>query len=94
MDGAVLAAYGWSDLPPACEFLLDHAESPDEDGDDGSKSRKKKPFRYRWPDDIRDEVLARLIALNQDRAAEERRPGVPPGGRTKTDSDEDESAHA
>ena len=27
---------------------------------------------YRWPDDLRDEVLARLLALNAERAAEER----------------------
>ena len=68
MDGAVLSAYGWSDLPRACEFLLDYEEASDDGGDDGGKRRKKKPYRYRWPDEIRDEVLARLIALNQERA--------------------------
>jgi len=26
--------------------------------------RRKKPWRYRWPDEIRDEVLARLLKLN------------------------------
>ena len=36
---------------------------------------KKKPWRYRWPDEVRDEVLARLLALNADRAAEEERAG-------------------
>jgi len=29
----------------------------------GSWGTKKKPYRYRWPDEIRDEVLARLLAL-------------------------------
>ena len=43
------------------EFLLDYEE--DEDDEDGS-SRRKKPWRYRWPDDVRDEGLARLLELN------------------------------
>ncbi|MCY2990755.1 MAG: hypothetical protein NTY19_23180 [Planctomycetota bacterium] len=30
---------------------------------------------YRWPDDVRDDVLARLLKLNAERAAEERRTG-------------------
>ena len=34
---------------------------------------RRKPYRYRWPDDIRDEVLARLLELNAERAAEEAR---------------------
>jgi len=33
--------------------------------------RKKKPYRCRWPDNVRDEVLARLLELNGQRAAEE-----------------------
>ena len=33
----------------------------------------KKPYRYRWPDEVRDEVLARLLVLNKQRAAEEAR---------------------
>jgi type I restriction-modification system DNA methylase subunit len=35
------------------------------------KGKKKLPWRYRWPDDVRDEVLARLLALNAERYAEE-----------------------
>ena len=31
---------------------------------------------YRWPDPVRDEVLARLLALNAERAAEEARAGA------------------
>jgi len=77
MDHAVLDAYGWTDIPTTCEFLLDY-----EDEEEGS-SRRKKPWRYRWPDDVRDEVLARLLALNAERAAEEARAGarVPAAGR-------------
>jgi len=26
--------------------------------------KKKKPHRYRWPGEVRDEVLARLLELN------------------------------
>jgi hypothetical protein len=73
MDRAVLDAYGWTDLVPACEFLLDYEE--DEDEDNGS-SRRKKPWRYRWPDDFRDEVLARLLELNKERAERERLAGL------------------
>ena len=31
----------------------------------------KIPWRYRWPDAVRDDVLARLLALNAERYAEE-----------------------
>ncbi len=71
MDRAVLEAYGWDD--PAgtarCEFLLDYEEKNDEPG--GKKSKKKKPWRLRWPDDFRDEVLAQLLELNEQRHKEE-----------------------
>ena len=33
----------------------------------------KKPWRLRWPEAVHDEVLARLLALNQQRAEEERK---------------------
>jgi hypothetical protein len=35
------------------------------------KGKKKLPWRYRWPDDVRDDVLARLFALNAERYGEE-----------------------
>lgn len=76
MDRAVLDAYGWSDLQPTCEFLLDYDDEDDEDDESTRKRKKKKPWRYRWPDDVRDEVLARLLALNAERAAEEKRLGL------------------
>jgi len=68
MDRVVLDAYGWTDLRPTCEFLLDYEEDEDEEG--GGRSRKK-PWRYRWPDEFRDEVLARLLELNKKRAEAE-----------------------
>ena len=75
MDRAVLDAYGWTDLKPTCEFLLDYEEDEDEDEPHGGRGRKK-PWRYRWPDDFRDEVLARLLELNRQHRA-----GTSGGGR-------------
>ena len=70
MDRAVLDSYGWTDIPTDCEFLLDYEIDEEEWGN------KKKPWRYRWPDDVRDEVLARLLELNAERAKEEFRSGA------------------
>ena len=70
MDRAVLDAYGWIDIPTDCEFLLDY------EIDEETWGNKKKPYRYRWPDDVRDEVIARLLELNSERAAEEARAGL------------------
>jgi len=36
----------------------------------------ERPWRHRWPDDIRDEVLARLLRLNAERAQKERLAGL------------------
>ena len=33
--------------------------------------RRKLPWRYRWPDAVRDDILARLLALNAERYEEE-----------------------
>ena len=73
MDRAVLDAYGWTDIPTDCDLLLDY------EIDEASWGRKKKPYRWRWPDEVRDEVLARLLALNADRAAAEARAGIAAG---------------
>ncbi|MDE2977437.1 MAG: hypothetical protein OXU63_07945 [Acidobacteriota bacterium] len=70
MDRAVLDAYGWTDIPTDCEFLLDY------EIDEETWGNKKKPYRYRWPDEVRDEVLARLLELNAQRAAEEQADGA------------------
>ncbi len=69
MDRVILAAYGWPDVPTDCEFLLDW------EIDEETWGKKKKPWRYHWPNEIRDEVLARLLSLNAERAAEERLTG-------------------
>ena len=70
MDRAVLDAYGWPDIPTDCEFLLDYEIDEEEWG------KKKKPYRYRWPDAVRDDVLARLLELNAQRAREEQLAGA------------------
>jgi hypothetical protein len=70
MDRAVLDAYGWTDIPTGCDFFLDYED------DEAESSRRKKPWRYRWPDEVHDEVLARLIELNAERAAAEERSGA------------------
>lgn len=70
MDRAVLDAYGWSDIATDCEFIPDFTEE-DKDG-----IEQPKNIRYRWPDDVRDEVLARLLALNAKRAKQEQLDGT------------------
>jgi len=72
MDRAVLHAYGWDGIDTTCDFLPDR---PIEDDD------TKVPWRYRWSDDVRDDVLARLLVLNQER------PGT---GAARTGQDENE----
>ena len=66
MDRAVLDAYGWTDIPTACDFLLDY------EIDEETWGTSKKPYRYRWPDEVRDEILARLLELNARRAEQTR----------------------
>jgi hypothetical protein len=68
VDSSVLDAYGWSDIRPSCEFVSEFDD--EEDDEENGRSRKKK-YRYRWPDDIRDDVLSRLLDLNRKRALEE-----------------------
>jgi hypothetical protein len=71
---AVLDAYGWTGLKPTCEFLLDYED--EEAGEEAGGRQRKKPWRYRWLDDFRDEVLARLLELNKQRAEQEQRSGA------------------
>jgi hypothetical protein len=70
MDRAVLDAYGWTDLQPVHDFILDY-ESPEEEQESGRTRNRKAPWRYRWTDEFRDKVLARLLELNRLRAEEE-----------------------
>jgi len=88
MDQAVLRAYGWEDLARAAAPDFLHEENEDEVAYQG---------RLFWPSDFRDEVLARLLALNGERHADEVRRGVAPrgGGRvqaTETDAEDEETA--
>lgn len=65
LDRAVLAAYGWDDLAAraTCEFRVDH------DDDEASTRPRRRAWRYRWPAELHDEVIARLLALHGPRAA-------------------------
>src|SRR5262249_39110651 len=45
LDRQVLSAYGFADIPTACAFLLAFE-------DDDAGGRRKKPFRYRFPEDV------------------------------------------
>ncbi|MBZ0186785.1 MAG: N-6 DNA methylase [Candidatus Obscuribacterales bacterium] len=74
MDLEVFKCYGWSDLAPSCEFLLDYEEE-DNDEPDGVSTRRK-PWRFRWSDDFHDEILARLVALNLKYAEIEQLSGI------------------
>ncbi|HSO00551.1 MAG TPA: type IIL restriction-modification enzyme MmeI [Candidatus Nanopelagicales bacterium] len=89
MDRAVLDAYGWRDIPTACQFLLDHDDGPDDDEEAGKK-RKRKPYRHRWPDDVRDEVLARLIELNRARAEDEKKRGLAVTRKARPEGEEED----
>jgi len=81
MDRAVLDAYGWQDISTDCTFLLDYED--EEDAENSSGRQKKKPWRYRWSEEVHDEVLARLLKLNQKRAVEERLAGTNSENKTK-----------
>jgi hypothetical protein len=60
------ADYFFSDAASACRFQA-HIKKA---------GRGKLPWRYRWPDEVRDDVLARLLALNAERAELERLTGL------------------
>jgi hypothetical protein len=85
MDQAVLEAYGWRDLAAgAAPIFLDETNEDDH----------TYQGRLFWPSDFRDEVLARLLALNVERHAEEVRLGIAPGmkGEAEDESDDDTGA--
>lgn len=68
MDKAVLDAYGWSDIVPAYEFSGDYEN---EDGSAGS-------VRLNFTEEVRDEILRRLLALHAERLmAEQSEPPAP-----------------
>jgi len=81
MDRAVLEAYGWHDLAArAAPIFLDETNEDDH----------TYQGRLFWPSDFRDEVLARLLALNAERHAEEVRLGIAPGMKGKAEEEDDE----
>jgi hypothetical protein len=47
------------------------------------KASRRLAWRHRWPDAVRDEVLARLLALNAERYAEEQAMGLQGKGAKK-----------
>jgi hypothetical protein len=55
-------------FPTAAEALAFAARLP--------ATRRRLPWRHRWPDAVRDEVLARLLAENAKRAKEEQLAGA------------------
>jgi len=74
------ADYFFPDAAAACRFQSHIKQS----------GKGKLPWRYRWPDEVRDDVLARLLALNAARAELERLTGLPGAGtRTSSASPED-----
>jgi hypothetical protein len=81
MDRIVLDAYGWKDITTDCNFLLDYEEEEEEET--SSKNQNEKPWRYRWPEEVHDEVLARLLELNLQRSHEEILGGKAAQGRAK-----------
>ncbi|HEV2270820.1 MAG TPA: DNA methyltransferase [Steroidobacteraceae bacterium] len=67
MDSAVLRAYGWNDLAEqaAPEFI-------EQEADEG----KTPKTRLDWPAAFKDEIFARVLALNAERVAAERQAGI------------------
>lgn len=80
MDRALLEAYGWLDLTAAANPIFLDETNEDDEAFHG---------RLFWPSNFRDEVLARLLALNAERHAEEARLGVEPGMKGKLELDEE-----
>jgi hypothetical protein len=81
MDRAVLKAYGWRDLAERAAPVFLDEENEDDHTYQG---------RLFWPSEFRDEVLARLLALNAERHAEEVRLGVAPGTKIKGSNEDEE----
>jgi hypothetical protein len=80
MDRAVLRAYGWHDLADEVKPELLAEETEDDHTYQG---------RYFWNAEGRDRVLARLLALNAVRHADEVAAGKAPTGRTSSTSQDE-----
>ena len=90
LDIAVLRAYARSDSDPGRAAIWNHLadrvapEFIEQDADEG----KTPKTRLDWPAEFKDEVLARLLALNAERAAAERAAGLAP--EVDPDSEDEE----
>jgi hypothetical protein len=81
MDAADLRAYGWHDFAArAAPTFLDEINEADH----------TYQGRLFWPSDFRDEVLARLLALNATRAATERAAGLIAPAEDEEDTTDEE----
>jgi hypothetical protein len=81
MDRAALDSYGWHDFAARAEpIFLDDTNEDDHTYQD----------RLFWPSEFRDEVFARLLALNGERHDEEVRLGITPGMKGKSHEDEED----
>jgi hypothetical protein len=92
MDRAVLTAYGWTDL---AERVATDPDAMARHLTEDTEEDEKYQGRYFWPAPIRDEVLARLLALNAERAEAERLAGLTPAASDEDDgegSDEDDDS--
>lgn len=76
-------------LPPELQKRIDSGDLFFRDADEAcdfagqlqavTGSRRKLSWRYRWPDAVREDVLARLLALNAERYAQEVAQGLHSG---------------
>ena len=76
-------------LPPELQERIDSGDLFFRDADEAcdfagqlqaiTGSRRKLSWRYRWPDAVREDVLARLLALNAERYAQEVAQGLHSG---------------
>jgi hypothetical protein len=79
-DRIEAADYFFPDAAAACRFQSHIKQS----------GRGKLPWRYRWPDEIHDDILARLLALNAHRAELERLTGLAAASsKPSPDADDD-----
>lgn len=80
MDAAVLRSYGWDDLAHRAQ-----PEFIEQEADEGKQAKT----RLDWPSEFKDEVLARLLALNAERAEAERAAGLTASDEDDEDPDDD-----
>ena len=83
MDRAVLEPMAGDDLAERAEPIFLDETNEDDHTYQG---------RLFWPSDFRDEVLARLLALNAERHAEEVRLGIAPTSLTSCHEEEEPEA--